>query len=215
MKKAWQPVLRSGILLALIAFMGTAVLVFVHEKTRDRIALQEQRRVLEQLNEIVPQSSYDNALQTDRIKIEDPAFFKGGGPVTVYRARRGARPVAVIMRVTAPDGYNGDIHLLVGVDASGTVLGVRVTEHRETPGLGDLIEIKKSRWITHFKGTSLAHPRGRGWAVKRDGGDFDQFTGATISPRAVVKAVHHALEYFRAHRRMLFEAPAETVVPHG
>jgi len=209
-----HPVVRSGLLLGLIALLGTAGLVFVHDQTRTRIALQEQRRVLQQLNEIVPVSAYDNDLHTDRITITDPAFFHHAGPVTVYRARMDGRPVAVIMRITAPDGYNGDIHLLVGIDAAGTILGVRVTEHRETPGLGDLIEIAKSRWITHFKGTSLTHPQERGWAVRRDGGDFDQFTGATISPRAVVKAVHNALKYFQAQRRALFETPAKAAPKH-
>jgi len=209
-----HPAIRSGILLGLIALLGTAVLVFIHDQTRARIALQEQRRVLQQLNEIVPPSAYNNDLHTDRITLTDPPLFQHAGPVTVYRARMDGRPVAVIMRLTAPDGYNGDIRLLVGIDAGGTVLGVRVTEHRETPGLGDLIELEKSRWITHFRGTSLTRPQERGWAVRRDGGVFDQFTGATISPRAVVKAVHTALKYFQEHRRALFEPPADAVVKH-
>jgi electron transport complex protein RnfG len=112
-----------------------------------------------------------------------------------------------MMIVTAPDGYNGDIRLLAGIDAGGTVLGVRVVSHRETPGLGDPIEVDKSDWILGFANKSLRNPETGGWAVKRDGGQFDQFTGATISPRAVVRTIHNTLLYFETNRQMLFETP--------
>jgi len=203
-RTAW----RSGWLLGLIALLGTALLVFVDSQTRQRIALQEQQHVLRQLNEIVPVAAYNNDLHSDRIEIRDPAAFHSPATVTVYRARRDGKAVAVIMRVTAADGYNGDIHLLIGIDASGTLLGVRVTSHRETPGLGDRIEIKKSQWIARFAGKSLSRPPAPGWAVKKDGGDFDQFTGATISPRAVVNTVRLTLLYFQTHQQQLFATPA-------
>lgn len=113
-----------------------------------------------------------------------------------------------MMITTAPDGYNGNIRLLLGIDFNSTILGVRVISHKETPGLGDPIEIEKSNWILGFNQKSLQRPDNEGWAVKRDGGDFDQFTGATISPRAVVKAVHTALLYFDAHKQALFDQPS-------
>ncbi len=199
-----HPLIRSGFLLGLIALLGTTLLVFVNAQTRERIVVAEQRRVLQQLNEIVPTSAYNNELHKDSIEIVAPGFFRHPAPVTVYRARMDGEPVAVIMRVTATDGYNGDIQLLIGIATNGTIMGVRVIAHRETPGLGDLIEIEKSQWILGFNGTTLDHPQAQGWAVKKDGGEFDQFTGATISPRAVVRAVHTTLEYYHLHKQELF-----------
>jgi len=205
MKQASHPVVRSGLLLGIIALLGTALLAGVNDLTHERIVEQEKLRMLQQLNEIVPIASYDNDLLEDVIKIEAPDVFRHSAPVTVYRARLGDRPVSVMMIVTAPDGYNGDIRLLVGINAAGTILGVRVISHRETPGLGDPIEAEKSDWIFGFEHKSLKNPESSGWAVKRDGGEFDQFTGATISPRAVVRAVHTTLLYFQANKQALFE----------
>jgi len=174
-----HPVIRSGLLLGIIALLGTALLAGVNDLTYERIIEQEKRRVLQQLNQIVPVVSYDNDLLEDVIKIEAPDFFRHPAPVTVYRARLDGQPVSVMMIVTAADGYNGDIRLLIGINAAGTILGVRVISHRETPGLGDPIEAEKSDWILGFTQKSLQRPASNGWAVKRDGGEFDQFTGAT------------------------------------
>jgi len=204
-----HPVIRSSILLGFIALLGTALLAGVNELTHERILEQEKRRVLQQLNAIVPITLYNNDLLEDIIEIKDEVSFRDPAPVTVYRARMDGQPVAVMMIVTAPDGYNGDIRLLAGIDARGTVLGVRVVSHRETPGLGDPIEVEKSDWILAFENKSLRNPETDGWAVKRDGGQFDQFTGATISPRAVVRAIHNTLLYFEANRQMLFETPTK------
>jgi len=204
-----HPVIRSSVLLGIIALLGTALLAGVNEVTYERIIEQEKRRVLQQLNEIVPIASYNNDLLEDKIEINDEAFFRHSAPVAVYRARMNAAPVALMMIVTAPDGYNGDIRLLIGVSASGTVLGVRVISHRETPGLGDPIDIEKSDWILGFNGKSLKAPEPDGWAVKKDGGQFDQFTGATISPRAVVRTVHNTLRYFAVNQQILFDTPAD------
>lgn len=208
-----HPVIRSSFLLGLIALLGTALLAGVNALTHDRIVEQEKLRVLQQLNAVVPVASYNNDLLEDRIEITDKAFFHHPAPVSVYRARMDDQPVAALMIVTAPDGYNGDIRLLTAIDTSGTVLGVRVISHRETPGLGDPIEIERSDWILGFTNRSLLNPQTDGWAVKRDGGEFDQFTGATISPRAVVKAVHIALLYFKANQQLLFETAANTASP--
>lgn len=209
------PIIRSSLLLGIIALLGTSLLAAVNDLTHERIVEQEKRRVLQQLNEIVAVSSFNNDLLEDIIEIQDGTFFRHSEPVTVYRARMDDRPVAVLMIVTAPDGYNGDIRLLAGIDANGTVLGVRVIAHRETPGLGDPIDIEKSDWILGLTDKSLGNPETAGWAVKRDGGEFDQFTGATISPRAVVKAVHNTLIYFQANRQRLFDTPAQEVNQDG
>jgi electron transport complex protein RnfG len=200
---------RSALLLATVAVIGTALLAGVHDLTEDRIAAQERRFLLEQLNQVLPADRYDNALPADRVTVRDAAFFPGGQAVTVYRARRGGRPAAVILRHRAVDGYSGDIHLLTGIGADGRITGVRVTRHRETPGLGDGIEAGRSDWILGFDGRALGDPPAPGWRVRRDGGVFDQFTGATITPRAVVGAVHAALEYHERNRARLFALPAE------
>jgi electron transport complex protein RnfG len=206
-----HPVLRSGVLLGLIALLGTALLAGVNALTHERIVEQENLRTLQQLNAIVPVGSYNNDLLKDKIEIRDEALFRHPAPVSVYRARMDEQAVAVLMHITAPDGYNGDIRLLTGIDRNGTVLGVRVVSHRETPGLGDPIEIERSDWILSFTDKSLQNPLPDGWTVKRDGGEFDQFTGATITPRAVVKAVHNALIYFETNRQSLFETEAVAV----
>ena len=204
MSEVTSSAVRNGALLALIAAGGVALLAGADLLTRDLIAAQEARLVREQLAQVLPADSYDNDPRTDRISISDPVALGQAGPVPVFRARRGGEPVAVVMEVTAPDGYNGDIRLLVGIWFDGTISGVRVTRHRETPGLGDPIEARRSDWIDGFRGRSLTDPAAAGWAVRRDGGEFDQFTGATITPRAVVGAVHRALEYFAAHREEMF-----------
>lgn len=212
MNTASHPVLRSGLLLGLIALLGTALLATVNALTHERIEEQERLRVLQQLNAIVPPGSYNNDLLEDQIEISDKSFFRHPAPVKVYRARLDGQSVAVLMNITAPDGYNGDIRLLTGIDHNARILGVRVVSHKETPGLGDPIEIERSDWILGFTNKSLLNPRENGWAVKRDGGEFDQFTGATISPRAVVKAVQEALIYFEANQQLLFETATATVV---
>ena len=117
-------------------------------------------------------------------------------------------PVAVVLKFAAVNGYNGKIQLLAGINLNGSLTGVRVLNHTETPGLGDAIEIEKSNWVLGFSGRSLHHPSKESWAVRRDGGSFDQFTGATITPRAVVGALHLALEYFESRQAFLFESPS-------
>ncbi len=210
MSPALPPVIRSSFLLGIIALLGTALLAAVNALTHERIIEQEKHRVLQQLNEIVPTTSFNNDLLADKIEIRDETFFRHPAAVTVYRARMDGQAVAVMMIVNTPDGYNGNIRLLAGINAAGTVLGVRVVSHRETPGLGDPIEIEKSDWIRRFTNKSLHDPGPNGWAVKKDGGQFDQFTGATISPRAVVKAVHNTLLYFEANQQLLFNKPTQS-----
>jgi electron transport complex protein RnfG len=198
--------LRSAASLGLVAVIGTTLLSGVNRLTATRIAEQERRVVLEQLGQIIRPDRYDNALQNDWFIFSDEAHFPQGQQVVAYRARRGDQPVAVILRFAAVEGYNGHIDLLLGIEADGRVAGVRVTSHRETPGLGDAIEADKSDWILGFDGTSLGQPARSDWNVRRDGGAFDQFTGATITPRAVVTAVRLALEYHEGNRDSLYDA---------
>ncbi len=201
-----KSVFRSAASLALIAIMGTTLLAGVNRLTKARIAAQEKRVILNQLGQLISPDRYNNELQLDLFTFQDDLYFPQGQTVVTYRARLDDKAVAVVMKIAAVNGYNGKINLLVGINEDGTLCGVRVTSHKETPGLGDAIELEKDDWILGFFGRSLDNPPPAGWAVKRDGGEFDQFTGATITPRAVVDAVRLALEYFSAHKSFLFES---------
>jgi electron transport complex protein RnfG len=201
-------ILKSAAALGVVAVIGTTLLTGVDLLTADRIAAQERRVILEQLGQIIPRE-YDNSLLEDKIVFSNEDYFPKEQIVTAYRARLNKQPVAVVLKFNAVNGYNGNIGLLAGIDADGTLRGVRVISHKETPGLGDAIEIEKSNWINVFTSKSLKNPEPERWTVKRDGGAFDQFTGATITPRAVVDAVKLALEYFDTQREYLFETAAE------
>jgi len=190
--------------LAVFAAVGVGLVALTEDATRDRIDANERAFLLRTLNDVLPSDRYDNDLFNDTVEVTDPDLLGTREPVTVYRAFRDGRPAAVILTPVAPDGYSGAIRLLVGIDIDGRVTGVRATAHRETPGLGDAIDADRSGWVLRFEGRSLGDPPLSRWAVRRDGGDFDQFTGATVTPRAVVKAVRNALLYFDAHRESLF-----------
>ena len=197
---------RSALSLATVAVIGTALLSGVNALTETRIAEQERAVVLQQLAAVFDPGGYDNALQNDVFEFHDEIHFPGGQTVTAYRARKQGEPVALILKFAAVKGYNGNINLLAGIRTDGRLSGVRVVSHKETPGLGDLIESDKSDWLDQFPDRSLTDPPSAAWAVRRDGGDFDQFTGATISPRAVVEAVGKALDYYQNNADYLFEA---------
>jgi electron transport complex protein RnfG len=201
--------IRSAAALGLVAIAGTGLLTGVDFLTADRIAAQERRVILEQLGQIIPEQ-YDNQLLDDQFTFRDEPCFPNGQEVIAYRARQQGEPRAVILKFNAVNGYNGNITLLAGINSNGSLRGVRIISHKETPGLGDAIEIEKSDWALDFSGKSLNNPEPGKWAVKRDGGEFDQFTGATITPRAVVDAVRLALEYFEANREYLFDTAAES-----
>lgn len=208
-----RSMLRSAAALGLVAVLGTTLLTGVDRLTAARIAEQERRVVLEQLNQLVDPARYDNALHEDRITLQNERYFPQGQQVVAYRARRQGQPVAVILRFAAVSGYNGHIGLLAGIDMQGRLTGVRITGHKETPGLGDAIELAKSDWLRAFDGASLQDPPEQRWAVRRDGGAFDQFTGATITPRAVIAAVRLALEYHGLHRDALFATTDQEAAP--
>lgn len=181
---------KHGITLALFAAGSTGLTAAINMMTKTTIDEQAalQQKVL--FDQVIPADRYNNNLQNSCFVVNSPEL--GKGTHHVYIARMDDTPVAAILEATAPDGYSGAIRLLVGADFNGTVLGTRVTEHHETPGLGDKIELRLSDWITHFAGKSIGGENDAHWAVKKDGGDFDQFTGATITPRAVVNAVKRA-----------------------
>lgn len=197
----------AALILAGFATIGTILVAVTYTGTKDIIA-EAQRVALEaSLNQLVPADRYDNQVVEDRIEVIAPQWLGTDQPVTVYRARKNNQPVALFATPTAPDGYSGPIQLLIGVYADGALAGVRVLAHKETPGLGDGIDEKRSPWILTFTGKSLENPRPEVWKVKKDGGVFDQFTGATITPRAVVKATRQFLDYVRTHREQLFATP--------
>lgn len=202
-----RSMLRAAGILAGFAVFGALLVAITWESTAERIAENERAYLMRTLADVLPEGAYDNALHEDFITVTNSELLGTSAPVTVYRARLRNRPVAVVMAPVAPGGYSGPIRLLVGILADGTVSGVRVVSHRETPGLGDKVEVERDDWILGFEGRSLGQPPREAWAVRRDGGVFDQFTGATITPRAVVSAVRDALIYFEANRDALFAAP--------
>ena len=206
MNKSLRVSVVAGGALALFALVATALVAVTFSGTKERIVENEKQFLLRNLHELVTKDMHTNDMYSDKIQLIAPELAGKKEKITVYRARSGQMPAAVIMAVIAPNGYTGAIHLLVAINANdGKLIGVRVIKHRETPGLGDGIEIKKSNWILGFDQKSLFDPIRKKWAVKKDGGDFDQLTGATITPRAIIKAVRKTLELYASKRHMLFD----------
>lgn len=205
---------RNSLLLGAFALVTTALLAFTAEFTKERITKAEREAQQKALFEIVPRARHDNDLLSTIIKVPESAWaglgLKNGG--NIYAARHADETIALIIPAVAPDGYSGDIHMIVGINADGTIAGVRILDHHETPGLGDKIELKKNQWINSFNGKSLESPAMSKWKVKKDGGDFDQFAGATITPRAVVNQVRRVLEFVDSHRDELFTKHGEPQV---
>ena len=210
-----QSIGRNSVLLALFAVMTTLLIAGTYLATRERI-VEEQRRAEEKaLLEIVPREAHDNAMLDDTLPVGRADGLGLREDKHIYLARRGDEVVTAIIPVTAADGYSGDIDLIVGVGRDGTVAGVRVLQHRETPGLGDQVDLKKSDWVLGFNGRSLQNPELSGWAVKKDRGVFDQFTGTTITPRAVVAATLRALQYAEARHATLFDDSGQSTAAGG
>lgn len=205
MQKLWQnTIVRVGLLMAVFAISATALVALTEENTREQIAGNEREALLEAIKVLVPQDKFDNEILQDTLSLPATDAIGTTDNTTVYRARKNGVPSAAVFTVVAPDGYSGSIQMLVGVYYDGSLAGVRVINHKETPGLGDKIEAKRHDWILQFAGLSLENPDKNQWQVKKDGGQFDQFTGATITPRAIVHALRGALEYFQANRDKLF-----------
>lgn len=205
-----QSITRNSVLLAIFAVVTTLLIAGTYLLTKERIAEQKRRAEEKALLEIVPRDRHDNSMLDDVIAVgPDAAGLNLREEKRIYIARRDDKIITAIIPVTAPDGYTGEIDLIVGVNTDGSIAGVRTLSHRETPGLGDKVDLKKSDWILGFNGHSLHNPEVPGWAVKKDKGVFDQFTGATITPRAVVAATLRALQYADANGSRLFASPAE------
>ena len=202
--------LRNALVLIAIAIAIAAGLSTMDSLTREQVRRNEQSWILQQLDALVPPSAHDNDLLADVTRVVSPDLLGTEDPVDIYRARRQGKPVAAILHTVAPYGYRGPIDLLVAIAVDGSLLGVQVIRHHETPGLGDAFEHDDGRWLNRFKGRSLQDPQQMRWSLRKDGGEFDAFTGATTTPRAIVKAVRQALEYFRANQNRIFESAAVT-----
>lgn len=194
---------KNGLLLGLFALVSTALVLGVEAVTEDAIAEQQRTQTLASLNEIIPPELHDNDLYHSCGLLSDNALSEQ--PVPIYRGYLNGKPSALAAEAVAPNGYSGKIRLLVAIKPDGEVLGVRTLQHQETPGLGDKIEKQKSDWIRSFAGKRLTGEDDERWAVQRDGGMFDQFTGATITPRAVVGAVKSATWYLQQNSTQLFQ----------
>jgi electron transport complex protein RnfG len=205
---AGKRILYPALLLGGFSTLATVLLVAGNLVTRDAIQERQREDLLVSLRQVVPESHYRNDLLADPLQLPGP----DGTPVTIYRGTRDGRVTALAYPISS-QGYAGEIRLILGLDAAGKILGVRVLSHAETPGLGDGIEVAKSDWILDFNGLSLGDPPPEQWKVKKDGGRFDAFSGATITPRAVVKAIEGGLVFYRQHRDRLLEAPLSKGLP--
>ncbi|KJK01925.1 electron transporter RnfG [Pseudomonas sp. 21] len=208
-----RELLKSLLALGLVALIAAGVVAAVHQFTAQRIDTAQREFQGRAVLELLPRGSYDNHPLESEISAFDPKLLGRDEPAPAYLARLQGQTTAVVLQPVARDGYGGSIQLLVGVTAQGRLLGVRVVAHHETPGQGDRIELGKSDWLHGFDGRSLTDPGDKGWTVRKDGGQFDQFAGATVTPRAVVKATHLALQYFDAHKTELL-APATSGDQH-
>lgn len=207
MKAGARESLRASLQLALAGLLAASLLAGTWWLTRGRIAEAERQAERDALAIVLPPDRHDNDPVADAVSVRAPAWL-GLETATIRRARLAGDPAALVLDAEAPDGYGGPIRLLVAVGTDGRVIGVRVTAHRETPGLGDDIEAARSDWIHGFTGRTLGDPPAPRWRVRRDGGDFPQFAGATVTPRAVVVAVRRALDFVASHGDEAWAAPA-------
>ncbi len=204
MKKIVHNSVVAATVLGVFSLLGTGLVITTFENTKQQIISNEKIALLASLKVLLPESGYDNDIIKDTILITDSRLDALLSPVKVYRARKEGKPVAVIVETIAQEGYNGRIKLLVGIKENGVLAGVRVIVHQETPGLGDKVDASHSDWVLNFSGKSIVNPDQKNWGVKRDGGKFDQFTGATITPRAVVKAVKNTLLFYQDQKTLIF-----------
>ena len=197
-------ILVSALILGVFGFIGATLVAVTEFGTHERILENERQALLRQLYEIVPKEQVDNDILAHPLTVSARDAL-GQETSVIYVGEKGNQLSAMVFEATVPDGYSGPIRLLVGVDRNGVLLGTRVIAHKETPGLGDKIEKEKSDWILGFTGKSLTDPKLDRWKVKKDGGDFDQFTGATVTPRAVVNGVKRVLLYFDQQKDALYK----------
>jgi len=208
-RRAWH----AAAALTVAAILAVGLVALVHDRAQPYIEATQRTERLKQLTAILGDIAYDNDPLTDAVLVRDPEYLGIDEPVLAHRVRLGGQPVAVLLNVVAPDGYTGALRLMVAIDTQGRVVGVRVVEHHETPGLGDFVEERRTDWIHGFAGRSLADPPPARWQVRKDGGNFDQYTGATVTSRAVTHAVRDALTFVERHRADVFAAPAAPAAP--
>lgn len=204
MKRLTKATLRTALNLLFFTLIGTAILAFTFNITYELIAQSEDAAKLKLIGQVIPHTLYDNDLIKDTVTLPASSQLGTEQDTVAYRGRLKGQPSVVVLEAIAPDGYSGKIGLIVAIDYTGVISGVRVISHKETPGLGDYIEFAKNRWISLFVGASHERYQEGEWKVKKDGGQFDYIAGATITPRAVVKAVHNAVHYFEDNREKLF-----------
>ena len=204
MKRLTKATLRTALNLLFFTLIGTAILAFTFNITHELIAQSEETAKLKLINQVASPSMYDNDLIKDTITLPASAQLGTEQDTTAYRGRLKGQPAMVVLEAIAPDGYSGKINLIVAINYAGVISGVRVVTHKETPGLGDYIDIAKNKWISLFAGASHVQYQEDDWKVKKEGGQIDYMAGATITPRAVAKAVHKALHYFEENRASLF-----------
>lgn len=197
---------RALAALVIVAALAALLLAGLNTATRERIARNEAQKLMATLQAVLP-DNYDNEPHLDRVMLTAPDALGSADALPAYRARSGGDPAGLVLTAVAPDGYVDAIRLLIGVSAAGAVTGVRVVAHAETPGLGDGIDTARGDWILAFAGRD-AEASASDWTLRRDGGDFDQLSGATITSRAVLNAVRRALEYYRLHRDDLYAPPS-------
>lgn len=205
---ALRQTLSGAALLAATGLFAATLLAGVYALTHEAISHAEHQARLQALAVVLPPDRYDNDPLNDRINVVAPGWLGSDQPMQAWRARRDGEPVMLAIEAVAPDGYAGPIQLLVSVDSAGRIGAVRITRHTETPGLGDAIELRRSDWITRFSGKGLGNPPRAAWKVRKDGGEFDQFAGATITPRAVVAAIRRVLQLLERHGPELYAEPA-------
>lgn len=210
MKRLTKASVRSALNLLFFAVIGTAILASTFSLTHGLIAQSEEAEKLKLINQVVPGTQYDNDLIKDTLTVPAADLLGTDQDTIAYRGRIKGQPSVVVLEVVAPDGYSGKISMIVAISYNGVISGVRVVSHKETPGLGDYIDIAKNSWISLFSNASHERFKEADWKVKKDGGQFDYMAGATISPRAVVKAVHNALHYFEENRASLFASAGST-----
>ena len=197
---------KNGVILAVFACASTGVVALTHYLTEDKIQRQEQQQLLSVLNQVIPHQLHDNDLYQACTLVSDPALGTQTA-MPVYMASLNGQPSDLAIEAIAPDGYNGAIKIIVGIKQDGTISGTRILSHQETPGLGDKIDLRITDWILGFSGKSVSQDNLADWNVRKDGGQFDQFTGATITPRAVVKAVKNTALFVNANREQILAQP--------
>ncbi|CUS48606.1 MAG: electron transport complex protein RnfG [Idiomarinaceae bacterium HL-53] len=206
---------KNGLILGAFALIATALLVLTQYLTADRIAAQQRSELLKTLNVLIPPALHDNDLFHDCTLYELPEVLGTSTPQPVYRSRLNGEDTALAIQTNAPDGYSGEIRMLVAINTEGRVLGARVLQHKETPGLGDKIETRKSDWILKFAQEVIPPQESSRWEVRKDGGAFEQFTGATITPRAVINAIERTIIWANNNKTEIFAAPSTCQINEG